>query len=94
MLNRLKELFCRRCPGRHFAEDSVWLVMASVLAEFDITYAKDKDGKDIIPAEKFISSLVRWVLSLFRLRILLNLTVNDFSRPEPFEAHFSPRHNT
>ncbi|KLO13198.1 cytochrome P450 [Schizopora paradoxa] len=48
----------RRCPGRHFAEDSVWLVMASILAEFDITYAKDKDGNDIPPTEKFISSLV------------------------------------
>jgi len=48
----------RRCPGRHFAEDSIWLVITSILAEFDITFAKDKDGKNIIPTEKFISSLV------------------------------------
>lgn len=39
----------RICPGRHFADDTMWLTVATVLACFDIAPAKDANGKDIIP---------------------------------------------
>ncbi|KAK7460412.1 hypothetical protein VKT23_009132 [Stygiomarasmius scandens] len=37
----------RVCPGRFYALDTVWLVLACVLAIFDITKALDADGKEI-----------------------------------------------
>ncbi|KIL71197.1 hypothetical protein M378DRAFT_154689 [Amanita muscaria Koide BX008] len=37
----------RICPGRHLAENSVWLMIASVLATFDISKARDEHGNEI-----------------------------------------------
>ncbi|ESK94246.1 cytochrome p450 [Moniliophthora roreri MCA 2997] len=37
----------RICPGRHLASESMWAGMASVLAAFDITKAKDEAGDEI-----------------------------------------------
>jgi len=45
----------RLCPGRHLAERSVWAMMVSVLAVFDISKAKDDDGKEINFVPKFTS---------------------------------------
>ncbi|GBE89499.1 Multifunctional cytochrome P450 monooxygenase af510 [Sparassis crispa] len=39
----------RICPGRYFADNSAWIVAATVLATFDICKAVDKDGKAIEP---------------------------------------------
>ncbi|KAJ8486960.1 hypothetical protein ONZ45_g14498 [Pleurotus djamor] len=39
----------RKCPGRYFAWDSVWIFMVSTLCVFDIQPAKDEFGEDIIP---------------------------------------------
>ncbi|KAI0315784.1 cytochrome P450 [Amylostereum chailletii] len=37
----------RICSGMHLAKSSVWLAIASILALFDITKAKDEQGNDI-----------------------------------------------
>ncbi|KAG2074767.1 cytochrome P450 [Suillus decipiens] len=37
----------RICPGRHFAELSLWAAMVSILSTVRITKAKDSEGKDI-----------------------------------------------
>ncbi|KIL66933.1 hypothetical protein M378DRAFT_355739 [Amanita muscaria Koide BX008] len=34
----------RICPGRHLADSVIWLTIASVLATFNISKAKDADG--------------------------------------------------
>ncbi|EJD42940.1 putative CyP450 monooxygenase [Auricularia subglabra TFB-10046 SS5] len=39
----------RICPGRHFADDAMWLTVATVLACFNIAPAKDDAGYEIIP---------------------------------------------
>ncbi|KAF8074603.1 cytochrome P450 [Lyophyllum atratum] len=39
----------RVCPGRHLADDSLWIVIATVLATMSISKAIGKDGKEIIP---------------------------------------------
>ncbi|KAG6883169.1 hypothetical protein C0993_007525 [Termitomyces sp. T159_Od127] len=39
----------RKCPGRHFAEDSLWIVIATILATVSIKRAIGEDGKEIIP---------------------------------------------
>ncbi|CAE6508355.1 unnamed protein product [Rhizoctonia solani] len=47
----------RRCPGTHFAEASLFIIIASVLTTFDIGVAQDENGKDIIPSRKMSSLL-------------------------------------
>lgn len=51
----------RICPGRRFADISIWLAIASLTATFDISRAKDAMGNDIVPEAKFISGLSRCV---------------------------------
>lgn len=40
----------RICPGRHMAYESLWIAVASILAVFNITPAKDELGKPILPS--------------------------------------------
>ncbi|KAF8885537.1 cytochrome P450 [Gymnopilus junonius] len=44
----------RICPGRHMADSSVWIAIASVLAAFTISPVKAADGTPIFPKEEFI----------------------------------------
>ncbi|KAL6300908.1 cytochrome P450 [Sparassis latifolia] len=43
----------RICPGRHFADNSTWLVVASVLAMLNITKVLGEDGKEVEPKVEF-----------------------------------------
>jgi len=47
----------RLCPGRHLADSSVWIAVASILAAFDISPLKAADGTPIIPKEEFVSGI-------------------------------------
>jgi hypothetical protein len=38
---------CRACPGRHLAEATIWIEIASMLSVFTFSPAKDKYGRDI-----------------------------------------------
>ena len=48
------------CPGRHLADSSVWIAVASILAAFDISPMKAADGTPIIPEEEFLSGITRY----------------------------------
>ena len=37
----------RICPGRHFVDSTLFIVVSSVLAVFDVVKAKDKNGREI-----------------------------------------------
>ncbi|KAG6903267.1 hypothetical protein C0995_000162 [Termitomyces sp. Mi166 len=39
----------RICPGRHLAEDSLWIAIATTLATVKFSEALDEDGKEITP---------------------------------------------
>ncbi|EFX03575.1 cytochrome p450 monooxygenase [Grosmannia clavigera kw1407] len=47
----------RICVGQHLAEANVWIVVATMLAAFDIGRAKGPDGQDIIPVVKVTNGL-------------------------------------
>ena len=49
----------RKCPGRHFAEDMLFLTMASILAVFNIEKPTDDYGNTIEVTEEFTSGLFR-----------------------------------
>ncbi|KAG9077390.1 hypothetical protein FRC06_008948 [Ceratobasidium sp. 370] len=40
----------RLCPGMHYAEASIFIAMASILAAYNIIPAKDDNGKDVLPS--------------------------------------------
>jgi cytochrome P450 len=46
----------RRCPGRFFAHGSMWLMIAGILAAFDISPTEDGP-----PEEIYMSGLVSYV---------------------------------
>ncbi|PCH43251.1 cytochrome P450 [Wolfiporia cocos MD-104 SS10] len=48
----------RICPGRQFADASVWLVIASVVATFNIRTAKDIMGNELVPEASYDSGIV------------------------------------
>ncbi|KAF9456739.1 cytochrome P450 [Collybia nuda] len=49
----------RVCPGRYFAEDSLWITIVSILATLHISKALDESGKEITPELKFTSGVSR-----------------------------------
>ncbi|KAJ7764873.1 cytochrome P450 [Mycena metata] len=48
----------RICPGRHIADSSLWLTIASILATFDINKAVDDNGNVVEPSYEYSSALV------------------------------------
>lgn len=52
--------YSRICPGRFFAERTLWLTIASTLAVFDIKPVVDPaTGKEIIPVADYVETLTR-----------------------------------
>lgn len=49
----------RICPGRHWADNTVFIAVASILATFNIERAKDADGAHIPPNENLSAKTVR-----------------------------------
>lgn len=47
----------RICPGQFFGIASVWIAVATILAKFNISPPKDKDGKNIMPEQKFTTGI-------------------------------------
>ncbi|EJD47045.1 cytochrome P450, partial [Auricularia subglabra TFB-10046 SS5] len=48
----------RECPGRFVADTSIWLMIASILATFDISKARDKDGREIMPEVEYMAGII------------------------------------
>ncbi|OCH93180.1 cytochrome P450 [Obba rivulosa] len=48
----------RICPGRHFANDVLWLMMVNILAAFNISKCIDAEGNDLEPHVAFTNGLV------------------------------------
>ncbi|KAK7049872.1 hypothetical protein VNI00_005302 [Paramarasmius palmivorus] len=59
----------RICPGRHLALASLWGAIASVLAVFDITKAKDENGNDVIFNVVYSDAMVHFPVTLCQDRI-------------------------
>ncbi|PCH43316.1 cytochrome P450 [Wolfiporia cocos MD-104 SS10] len=48
----------RICPGRHFADENIWLAVACTASLFNIQKARDIHGREIIPDPVFNSGVV------------------------------------
>ncbi|KAF9074605.1 cytochrome P450 [Rhodocollybia butyracea] len=49
----------RRCPGRYFADYSIWIAVATMVSTVDILKAKDNQGNEITPEVAFAPGFVR-----------------------------------
>ncbi|THH07084.1 hypothetical protein EW145_g3633 [Phellinidium pouzarii] len=49
----------RTCPGKHFAANSIFIDIASILAAFNIEMASDENGAQIIPVVDYVEGFVR-----------------------------------
>lgn len=49
----------RRCPGLHLIDESLWIVMATMLATTDLSMEVDDSGKPIPPNVSFDNSVFR-----------------------------------
>ncbi|KDQ58278.1 hypothetical protein JAAARDRAFT_193694 [Jaapia argillacea MUCL 33604] len=50
----------RICPGMHLADQEVYLACANILTLFNITKAKDENGKEIVPSGEFTGGVVNY----------------------------------
>ena len=51
----------RICPGRHFADASIWSAIVTILATLDIVKCKDEQGNDIPVDPKWSANAISYV---------------------------------
>ncbi|QRV78105.1 cytochrome P450 family protein [Ceratobasidium sp. AG-Ba] len=49
----------RSCPGIHIAQQSMWISISNILANFTITKVKNENGVEITPEELYVNGPVR-----------------------------------
>ncbi|EKM55851.1 uncharacterized protein PHACADRAFT_195903 [Phanerochaete carnosa HHB-10118-sp] len=76
----------RMCPERHFALESVWIAIASLLAVYNIEKAVDELGRVVEPSGEYISGALWYVTRISES------SCSVVSYPLPFDASFKPRH--
>jgi hypothetical protein len=78
----------RVCPGRHLAEASLWSAVASLLAIFKFSKAKDEGGNEIDIQPRWRAGLV--VYALFE-RYYGEILIYHFRDPLPFPCSITAR---
>jgi hypothetical protein len=82
----------RRCPGMHLIEESLWIVMASMIAVFDFSNPINEKGRVIKPKVSFDNSVFRFVLSCYcASRVLTANWHLSYRTPSAFECDIRPR---
>ncbi|KDR82203.1 hypothetical protein GALMADRAFT_135566 [Galerina marginata CBS 339.88] len=80
----------RVCVGKHVASSTMWLIIASVLASFNISKAKDESGNDIEINDEYEDlSLIQHVFLCFLGGWLLISLYS--SHKTKFQCSFTPR---
>ncbi|KAF9548286.1 hypothetical protein CPC08DRAFT_648444, partial [Agrocybe pediades] len=65
-------------PGRYMSNNSVYSIIASTLAVYDIKPPTDEDGKPVVPKREFTDGLITYVTFLY---------------PVPFKYIITPRNS-
>jgi len=90
-VNNLVFGFGRRvCPGMHFAEGTLFAIIATVLATCEILPGLDENGSEVLPKYAYTPGTITYG-QLFSEYPDLQLTTIDFSFPEPFTLRLRPR---
>ena len=51
----------RVCPARYMARDALWIAIASILATFNISKARDEEGNETEPTDEYTSGFISCV---------------------------------
>ncbi|KAJ7225444.1 cytochrome P450 [Mycena pura] len=78
----------RLCPGKYLAFDTLWIVVASVLAVYDITKEMDENGKPKEPVVEFTPHSLRLVTNVI---VDFQAYLSVSSHPIPFGCTITPR---
>lgn len=79
----------RICPGRFFADATVWLTIATVLAVFDIGLYIDPGSKKEIPPEiSFVSGCSRFATALW-IQTMRNSLPHILQFTEAIQVHYN-----
>lgn len=74
------------------AIDGIWIVMASILAVFEISKAVDEHGMVITPEVILEPGTIKYVLSATKvICVLMLLALSRDSHPAPFKCKIAPR---
>ena len=65
----------RLCPGREFADATVFLAMAGMIAALDIGKARDAEGNYITPKASFASTSIVRSVKPCSMSIVKRLTI-------------------
>lgn len=76
----------RACPGRHAAYETIWIIVASVLASFDVSKKRSTDDVLVNPRAEFTDGFIRWAISTYDEPSLT--TFRSF--PKPFICELIP----
>ncbi|KAG9092147.1 hypothetical protein FS749_015958 [Ceratobasidium sp. UAMH 11750] len=69
----------RICPGLYIAQQSMWVSISNTLANFMITKAKDENGLEITPEERYSTGIISHPLP-FKCSIMPREGCEDFLR--------------
>ena len=88
----LDEYLRRVCPGRHFAEASFFINVATVLHVFNVTPPVDSNGRPMQLTPDVTSGFVWYVLRAFPITPPnLHADTGTYSYPLPFKCTIKPR---
>ena len=73
-------------PGRHLADVSLWVAIATILSLFDIKKIQGKDGQEITPKVGMDSGLTRSETRIFNNDIIS-------SHPKPYRCSVQLRND-
>lgn len=83
----------RICPGKDFALQMMYIIVACVLTTFNIEPALDEEGNPQMPKAEFECLVARYVFSSTWTCMIVILIVSRcyFSDPKPFKCTIKPR---
>ncbi|KAL0067945.1 hypothetical protein AAF712_005114 [Marasmius tenuissimus] len=50
----------RICPGRYFADNTIYIAVVYLLSTFTIARQVDENGKEIVPEPEYLDGLIRY----------------------------------
>ena len=85
----------RVCPGKYFALETVWIIVARMLAVYQITRPLNLDGTIVPPGGEFVSNgILRYDSSPTPFDSLWLICLAHCSHPRTFKCSFKTRSPT
>lgn len=71
------QTFGRICPGRHFAFNSAWIAIASILSTYNVSKSVDQNGNLVEIPFEYTDGLVMYVIFMADFPLLTHSWVQS-----------------